>query len=69
MSIIQARFGIEIRPEKVDIVHVKGREMLTSKGFLTMVMHMVLPIFYAIKCLLRHQPDIFYDTTGDTSLT
>jgi hypothetical protein len=41
--------------------------MLTSKIFLTMVFHMVLPIIYCVKCLLKYQPDIFYDTTGFAS--
>ena len=46
--------------------------MLNAKGFLTMVMHIILPMLYAVKCLLKYQPDIFYDTTGrsiDTQAT
>ena len=48
-------------------MHVEGRWMLTSKRFLTMILHIVLPIFYTIKCLWKYQPDILYDTTGYAS--
>ena len=29
-----------------------------------MILHMLLPMLYALKCLWKYQPDIFYDTTG-----
>lgn len=29
-----------------------------------MVFHIILPLIYAFKCLLKYQPDVFYDTTG-----
>lgn len=29
-----------------------------------MVFHMILPMIYAVKCLIKYQPDVFYDTTG-----
>jgi hypothetical protein len=50
-------------------VHVSGKWMLTSKKMLTMLMHIVLPMFYALKCLWKDQPDIFYDTTGTQALS
>jgi hypothetical protein len=33
-----------------------------------MVLHILLPMVYAFKCLWKYQPDIFYDTTGKNHL-
>jgi hypothetical protein len=63
-SLIQSRFGININPERFEIIHIRGRNLLTAKGFLTMVLHLLLPMLYATSCLMKYQPDIFYDTTG-----
>lgn len=38
--------------------------MLLPQKKLTMAFHMILPAIYALKCLIKYQPDIFYDTTG-----
>lgn len=65
---MQSRFGVEIEGGRFEIIYVEGRSLLTSKGFLTMVMHIVLPVIYVFKCLWRYQPDIFYDTTGTHSI-
>ena len=67
MTLVQQRFGIHIEPKRFEIVFVKGRALLTAKGFLTMILHIVLPMIYALKCLWKYQPDIFYDTTGYAS--
>ncbi len=39
--------------------------MLVPTSKLTMVFHMILPIIYALRSLLKYQPDVFYDTTGE----
>ena len=63
-SITQSRFGIDVEQDRFKIVHVTGQALLTSKGFMTMILHIVLPMVYTLKCLWLFQPDIFYDTTG-----
>jgi len=32
-----------------------------------MILHMLLPAIYNLKCLWFYQPDVFYDTTGFAS--
>jgi alpha-1,2-mannosyltransferase len=53
--------------DKIQIVYVPGKNFLIPQKKLTMVFHMILPLIYAIKCLFKYQPDVFYDTTGFAS--
>jgi hypothetical protein len=50
--------------DKIKIVYVPGRALLTPQRKLTMVFHIILPWVYTIMCLFKYQPDVFYDTTG-----
>lgn len=33
-----------------------------------MLLNIILPLIYGIKCLWKYQPDVLYDTTGNISL-
>ena len=51
--------------DKIKIVFVPGRNLLIPQRKLTMMLHMILPLIYTVKCLFKYQPDVFYDTTGN----
>ena len=63
---VSNRFNIHLSQyaHKINFIHVKGREYLTPKPKLTMLCHIFLPMIYCLQCLWKHQPDVFYDTTG-----
>ena len=60
------RFALDLTrfKDKITIVFVPGRSLLVPQRKLTMVLHMILPLIYTVRCLFKYQPDVFYDTTG-----
>lgn len=61
------RFNIPIVQfiDHINIIHVPRRDLLLKpKGFATMVFQVVGCMIYALQCIVKYQPDVFFDSTG-----
>ncbi|EAR99746.3 glycosyltransferase group 1 protein (macronuclear) [Tetrahymena thermophila SB210] len=60
------RFNINVLElkDKIQFIRVSGRKLLEPFRVATMILQAIGTMIYTFKCLLKYQPDIFFDSTG-----
>ncbi|KAL4487217.1 hypothetical protein ABPG72_017936 [Tetrahymena utriculariae] len=60
------RFNVNVLElkDKIQFIRVSGIKLLEPFRMATMILQVIGTMLYTYKCLLKYQPDIFFDSTG-----